>query len=45
MKLTTIKIRQQDLKRIKKLSLVTSEPRWSVIQRALDKLEDVMKGD
>jgi hypothetical protein len=37
--LTTIKIRKQDLRRIKRLSVIKPEPRWSVIKRALDKLE------
>lgn len=39
MNLTTVKVKTQDLKRIRKLRVHETEPRWAVIQRALDKLE------
>jgi hypothetical protein len=39
MKLTTIKIRTSDLQRMKKLSLHSTEPRWSVIKRMIDIME------
>lgn len=41
LKLKSIKIKEKDIKRIdsKKLKLHKTEPRWSIVERALDKLE------
>ena len=43
--LTTIKIRKQDLRRLNKLVVIETEPRWSVIKRALDTLENDTHGE
>ena len=43
LELTTIRIQTKDLKRIDepKNKLHKTEPRWSVIERAIDKLEEI----
>lgn len=38
MKLQTVKVRTSDIKRIEKMRLHKTEPRWSVIERALNAL-------
>jgi len=37
-KLTVVRIQLKDYKRLDKLKLHKTEPRWSVIERALDSL-------
>lgn len=45
MKLTTIKIQSKDLKRMNDLVLHKTEPRWSIIERAINALEKEMERD
>lgn len=37
--LTSVRILLKDIKRIEKLKIHKTEPRWSVVERALDCLE------
>ena len=41
--LTSIKVLTKDIKRIVKLKIHKTEPRWSVIERTLDKLDGEKK--
>ncbi len=36
---TTIKVKEKDVKRMDKMKLHKTEPYWSVVERALDKLK------
>ena len=38
----TVRLTQNEIKKIEQLKLVPTEPKWSVIRRALDELEEKM---